>query len=42
MNSCSGPYGLLLVTGTLTATYTVAVSGGTPSVTVDPRGLNSR
>lgn len=38
MNSCSGPYGLLLVTGTLTATYTVAVSGGTPSVTVDLAG----
>lgn len=38
MNNCSGPYGLLLVTGTLTATYTVSVSGGTPSVTVDLAG----
>lgn len=35
MNSCTGPYGLLLVTGTLTATYTVSVVGGTPSVTVN-------
>lgn len=35
MNNCSGPYGLVLVTGTLTATYTVSVNGSTPSVTVD-------
>ena len=35
LNSCSGPYGLVLVTGTLTATYTVAVAGGTPTVNVN-------
>lgn len=35
LNNCSGPYGLLLVTGTMTATYTVSVNGSTPSVTVD-------
>lgn len=35
LNSCSGPYGLALVTGTLTATYTVSVSGSTPTLTVD-------
>lgn len=38
MNNCSGPYGLTLLSGTLTATYTVALSGGTPSLTVDLAG----
>ena len=38
LNNCSGPYGLVLVTGTLTATYTVSVSGSTPTLNVSLAG----
>lgn len=34
MTNCTGPYGLVLVTGTLDATYTVSIVGGTPTLQV--------